>query len=334
MTVEHVTGGSGAPTEAPPSIGAHYTNTANGDQYLASGTASAEDWKLLARAAQLPAAAQLIPAGGTPGQMLTPASGGARVWADPPSGGGGAFLTPNNFVARIQSGALGIWNQPFLFYADDIGGLVQVNDSDILRPAPWLDDTVISWASFGCLQVSASSGAGCVADGNADSREFWLTTGSAADGQAQARTALPSGSLRADSGQLSVQLWLPAASNGTDSYNMEVYLNLPPYSAGFVYGADYGSNWSVSYDDNNGDEQLVDTGAAATGSAKELSMVIDGANMVFSVAGSTVLTVPLAEMDDGATEFGADLSLTKTDGSTPARVRLYSILGQAVPAPE
>ncbi|WP_368772671.1 hypothetical protein [Pseudomonas aeruginosa] len=43
-TVTHVLSGAGAPTSAPPSVGAHYVNTTNGDQYLAKGTASAADW--------------------------------------------------------------------------------------------------------------------------------------------------------------------------------------------------------------------------------------------------------------------------------------------------
>lgn len=43
-TVTHVLSGAGAPPSAPPSVGAHYVNTTNGDQYLAKGTASAADW--------------------------------------------------------------------------------------------------------------------------------------------------------------------------------------------------------------------------------------------------------------------------------------------------
>lgn len=44
MTVQHTFQGAGAPTEAPSSVGAHYTNLANGDQYLSRGTASVADW--------------------------------------------------------------------------------------------------------------------------------------------------------------------------------------------------------------------------------------------------------------------------------------------------
>ncbi|TWW33667.1 hypothetical protein [Pseudomonas aeruginosa] len=43
-TVTHVLSGAGAPAAVPPSVGAHYVNTTNGDQYLAKGTASAADW--------------------------------------------------------------------------------------------------------------------------------------------------------------------------------------------------------------------------------------------------------------------------------------------------
>lgn len=41
---DHVLSGLGAPTSAPPMIGAHYTDTLNGDQYLAKGTLGADDW--------------------------------------------------------------------------------------------------------------------------------------------------------------------------------------------------------------------------------------------------------------------------------------------------
>lgn len=44
MSKQHIIEGVGAPTMAPPSRSAHYTDTANGDQYMAKGTASAADW--------------------------------------------------------------------------------------------------------------------------------------------------------------------------------------------------------------------------------------------------------------------------------------------------
>lgn len=43
---QHVVVGSGAPTQAPPSLQAHYLDTVTKDIYLATGTASHEDWKL------------------------------------------------------------------------------------------------------------------------------------------------------------------------------------------------------------------------------------------------------------------------------------------------
>lgn len=107
MTVEHVNWGEGAPEGAPPSIGAHYTDTTNGNQYLAVGTADAADWLLLARAGQLPAAVQLVPAGGSPGQVLTAGSGGSRSWATPEGGGGGGGLTKANAARKIVQGYLG-----------------------------------------------------------------------------------------------------------------------------------------------------------------------------------------------------------------------------------
>lgn len=46
VTVTHVVEGTSAPASPPPSIGAHYVNTVNGDQYLAKGAASVDDWVL------------------------------------------------------------------------------------------------------------------------------------------------------------------------------------------------------------------------------------------------------------------------------------------------
>lgn len=43
---QHILTGTTAPASAPPGLGAHYINTATGDHYLASGTASADDWGL------------------------------------------------------------------------------------------------------------------------------------------------------------------------------------------------------------------------------------------------------------------------------------------------
>lgn len=45
-TVEHVLSGAGAPTNAPPSLGAHYIDTSTGELYLASGTGTPDDWRL------------------------------------------------------------------------------------------------------------------------------------------------------------------------------------------------------------------------------------------------------------------------------------------------
>jgi len=43
---QHVVSAAGPPTEAPPSIGAHYVDTDTGQIYLGNGTASVDDWLL------------------------------------------------------------------------------------------------------------------------------------------------------------------------------------------------------------------------------------------------------------------------------------------------
>lgn len=47
----HNSNGSGAPGDTPAKLGQHYTNTANGDIYIANGTSSSADWVLLQDAA-------------------------------------------------------------------------------------------------------------------------------------------------------------------------------------------------------------------------------------------------------------------------------------------
>ncbi len=42
----HVVTAAGPPTEAPPSIGAHYIDSNNGDIYLGNGVDSVDDWLL------------------------------------------------------------------------------------------------------------------------------------------------------------------------------------------------------------------------------------------------------------------------------------------------
>lgn len=44
MSVQHTASGAGSPASAPPSLSAHYLDTTTGDQYLAKGTASVDDW--------------------------------------------------------------------------------------------------------------------------------------------------------------------------------------------------------------------------------------------------------------------------------------------------
>lgn len=50
MTVQHIVTGLGVPTEAPPSLGAHYIDESSGDQYLAKGVAGVSDWVRLPKA--------------------------------------------------------------------------------------------------------------------------------------------------------------------------------------------------------------------------------------------------------------------------------------------
>lgn len=48
-SAQHIYTGLGAPDQAPQHVAAHYIDEATGDQYIAAGTASAADWRLVAQ---------------------------------------------------------------------------------------------------------------------------------------------------------------------------------------------------------------------------------------------------------------------------------------------
>lgn len=70
---DHVLSGLGAPTLAPPMISAHYTDTLNGDQYLAKGTISVDDWVKVPRAPAMDG----VTLSATGSTAVTPESDGA-----------------------------------------------------------------------------------------------------------------------------------------------------------------------------------------------------------------------------------------------------------------
>lgn len=75
-TIRHIVTGNGAPTSAPPGIGAHYVDSTSGQQYLAKGTSSPVDWIKV----------QEIPSGGHLGDVLTLTVDGPK-WQHTDSGG-------------------------------------------------------------------------------------------------------------------------------------------------------------------------------------------------------------------------------------------------------
>lgn len=94
--VLHVVEGAGAPTQAPPSKGAHYLNTENGDQYLAKGTASVDDWVLQIGAEK---AAELYqPKGNYAGAEAT-----SQALADKVDKEAGKGLSSNDFTTEEKA---------------------------------------------------------------------------------------------------------------------------------------------------------------------------------------------------------------------------------------
>lgn len=81
-TIQHLFSGAGAPTTAPGSLGAHYTDTTTGDQYLAKGTASAADWILQEKGGAAAAAVQAHAEAANPHPQYAAAGAPATAAAD------------------------------------------------------------------------------------------------------------------------------------------------------------------------------------------------------------------------------------------------------------
>ncbi|MCQ4311680.1 hypothetical protein NAV33_07200 [Pseudomonas stutzeri] len=108
MSVQHIVTGYGAPSEAPPSLCAHYLDLDTETEYRAKGTASSDDW------VQIPTGA---------------------------SSGGGDGLTKENFVELVPKGYLGNAANSDkgglqLFNRKDIGCLFYGSLSNYLAVAP------------------------------------------------------------------------------------------------------------------------------------------------------------------------------------------------------
>lgn len=86
--IQHVVTAAGAPSAAPPSIGAHYIDTLSGASYIATGTATVDDWgNPLAEAgetAQYNSVATLDLSAGVPASF---------IWLNVPGGTARAVIT-------------------------------------------------------------------------------------------------------------------------------------------------------------------------------------------------------------------------------------------------
>ncbi|OQR35923.1 hypothetical protein BWR15_06235 [Pseudomonas sp. T] len=256
----HTIEGASAPSSAPPSIGAHYINTATGDQYLAAGASAASDWKLLARADQLPGASELVPSGGATGQVLGAGSNGSRVWVTPSTGGGGdggaLWPTRANFESDMQNGALGRGlGVSANYYNPDIGKYFSYDGGGIdgssgilsCRSFPWIIDNALKVAKFednGIVMggtASINKTAGILREATTGVLALGVTNSTPVSDAAEL-IMIGSGPL-ADIGRAGFQasLSFPQVSDGSHAYKLTITLTLP-FTSGVTITYTHGEN--------------------------------------------------------------------------------------------
>lgn len=351
MTVEHASWGEGAPEDAPPSIGAHYTDTVSGDQYIAAGTAGAEDWKLLAGAGQLPATVQLVPAGGSPGQVLTVGSGGSRSWATPEGGGGG--LTTANFRDLIANGCLGI--RQYVFKQQGVGAALQLqNPFGLSQDATWFGGEDLFGCSFEAYAPGRLRG---VLLGGAQQRTA-ISTEAAEEGGGNFSTPsfVYSGLAGVAEATISVAFTCRgSAPISEDNTSLAVYLYLGGGSFSLLADADANSgNFQLQYTDpSTGNDvtqplsvapvwvegfaspsygYIQSTIAPEVGGTYSLEVVLDPG----SGTATSILSLTGLAFDDvfagGYAQLGAGVELVNLAGESQRSLAIYLIQGHLVPA--
>lgn len=142
MTVQHVFTGPGAPTEAPSSIGAHYINLANGDQYLSRGTASVADWVRLPKLGEGGglSVGDVLYTLRTPGEDYLPTDGGSFDSEEYPLL---AELLPGKAWQQLGDPLPG-WDNPRLPATDGAGTWLWAIEQGLYRSS----DDGVTWAQI------------------------------------------------------------------------------------------------------------------------------------------------------------------------------------------
>ncbi|QEY73215.1 hypothetical protein [Pseudomonas denitrificans (nom. rej.)] len=291
--------------------------------------------------AQLPTGVQLVPSGGSPGQMLSPTSGGGRAWVTPPGGGSGGFLSRENYATQVYNGALGLAAPLAIYATEGLGALIRTTMNNALQAA-------LAWVTSSITSVPVAVGPVTIQPGDAQSglvrsaNGVSISTGTSAGGSVNVQAAA-SGLFAAadiqDGSYVQMGLRPDALSGGAQQYALEVNLSLAPFEAiRFGYGSDYSESvWSLYWLDNEGGEQSLETGeAVSTAFMSLLRIEVSGSDMLCKVGATTIHTIPLGDLqlnEESAAQFGVGIDLYKTAGTTPAIVTLGDPAGQISLAP-
>lgn len=287
---------------------------------------------------QLPTAAQLVPAGGVPGQMLSPSSDGGRAWVTPPSGGGGggSFLTRENYVEQVSNGALGISAPVAIFATDGLGAFIRSSLNNALQAAlGWVSSTITTGSAVvgGVTILAGNSLSGIVRGANGVALSTGDSSGGSVTLQAAASARFLASEVQAGS-YVSARVMPAVLSGGAQQYTLGINLALAPYDViGFRCGADYSEGfWTVYWMDSEGAEQSFLTSVAVSTSAfSTLRIEISGSNMLCKIGAATVRTIPLADLaanESDPMQFGVTIELYKVSGNSPALVVFGDPAGQ------
>lgn len=290
---------------------------------------------------QLPAAIQLVPAGGVPGQMLSPSSGGGRTWVAPPSGGGGSFLTRENYVEQVSNGALGISAPVAIFAADGLGAFIRSSFSSALQAAlAWVTSTITTGSVVvgGVMIIAGNSLSGVVRGANGVALSTGDSSGGSVTLQAGASARFGASEVQ-DGSYVSARVIPTALSGGAQQYSLGINLALAPYDViGFRCGVDNSDGfWTVYWMDSDGVEHSFLTAVAvSTSTFSMLRIEVSGSNMLCKIGATTVQTIPLAALaanEVDPMQFGVTIDLYKVSGSTPTLVVFGDPAGQITLAP-
>lgn len=267
-------------------------------------------------------------------------AGTGLEWQTPAAGGGGGeYLTRENFIEQVWNGALGIQSPIAIFARDNVGAYIFSADDGALKAMlPWLTTTLVKGlVAVGPYIFRGDNVAGIVVDSNS---LVALSTGAAAGFGSSAElfaSALISNAAElADSSFVMAPVRPAALSNSTQQYNLDVTFSLPPFgSVSFRYGYDYSESvWSVWWmDATNNDQSFVTSRAMSTSGMSYPRIEISGSNMVCKEGATIIHTIPLANIykdESTASSFGVVVNLYKVTGNTPILIGLGTPSGRLV----